>query len=154
MTQDTLRTILDKHQHEPNRLLAILQDVQAVESYLPRPALATVAQDLDISLSKIYGMATFFSAFSLEPRGEHICTICCGTGCHVRGAQRLVDHVSRTFAIDVGGTSDDQKVTLETVNCVGACALAPLVIVDGAYHGNMTPARLDRLFKKLRVSGS
>jgi len=154
MTSDTLHTILDKHHHDPSQVLAILQDIQAVENYLPKEALRAVVDDVHLPFSKIYSLATFFSSFSLEPRGEHICTVCCGTGCHVRGAQRLVDHVGRTFDVEPGQTSDDGLVTLETVNCVGACALAPVVIVDGRYHGHMTPARLDRLFKKLRVSAS
>ncbi len=154
MTTDMLHTILDKHHHDPTKVLAMLQDIQAVENYLPKEALLGVVDDVHVPLSKVYQLATFFSSFSLEPRGEHICTVCCGTGCHVRGAPRLVDHIGRTFDIEPSETSDDGLVTLETVNCVGACALAPLVIVDGHCHGHMTPSKLDRLFKKLRVSAS
>lgn len=154
MTTEMLHTVLDKHHHDPTQVLAILQDIQAVENYLPKEALLAVVDDVHVPLSKVHALATFFSSFSLKPRGEHICTVCCGTGCHVRGAQRLVDHAARTFDIEPSQTSDDGLVTLETVNCVGACALAPLVIIDGQFHGQMTPAKLDRLFKKLRMSAS
>lgn len=150
MDDTKLNTILDKHERDPAKLLAILMDIQAVENYLPKDDMKGVAKELGIPFSKVYSMATFFAAFSLEPRGKHICTVCMGTACHVRGAPRLVDQVQRDFGVEAGGTTEDMFLTLETVNCVGACALGPLMIVDGEYHGNMDAGKLDRVLRKLK----
>ncbi len=150
MDDTKLNTILDKHDRNPAELLAILMDIQAVENYLPKDDMKRVAKELGIPFSKVYSMATFFAAFSLEPRGKHICTVCMGTACHVRGAPRLVDQVERDFNVEAGGTTEDMFLTLETVNCVGACALGPLMIVDGEYHGNMDAGKLDKVLRKLK----
>ncbi len=148
---DTTRVdqIVDRYSADKSSLLAILQDIQAEENWLPREALVHVGERVGVPLAHIYRMATFFQAFSLEPRGKHICTVCFGTACHVRGAPMLVDKLERDLGIPAGGTSEDREYTLETVNCVGACALGPLVIVDGEYHGNMTSAKLDKVLKAL-----
>jgi len=145
-----LESIIDRHKRDPSALLAILQDIQAEENYLPKEDVKSVAKQLDVPLSRVYSLATFFSTFSLQPRGKHICSVCMGTACHVRGAPRLTESLSREFDVPVGGTTADMKLTLETVRCVGACALGPLVILDGEYHGNMTPAKLDRVMKPIK----
>jgi NADH:ubiquinone oxidoreductase subunit E len=145
--------IVDNYRGDAALLLAILQDVQAEANYLPREAVEHVAQRLRVPLSRIYSMATFFEAFHLEPRGRHICTICVGTACHVRGAKRLVEQVERDLKISSGQTTPDMAFTIEEVNCVGACALGPLVIVDGEYHGNMTSDRLTKLVQGMRKEG-
>ena len=150
MDTQKLEAILDKHDRQPAALLAILQDIQEAENYLPKEDILKVAKGLSVSLARVYSLATFFSSFSLEPRGKHICTVCMGTACHVRGATKLVDHVRREFDVPAAGTTPDLKLTLETVNCVGACALGPLVILDREYHGNMTPAKLDRVLKPIK----
>ena len=150
MDAKKLNAILDKYQRQPSSILAILQDIQDEENYLPKDTVKQVAQELSVPLARIYALATFFSSFSLEPRGKHICTVCMGTACHVRGAPRLVEHIEREFDVPAGGTTPDMQLTLETVNCVGACALGPLVILDGEYHGNMNPAKLDRVFRPLK----
>jgi NADH-quinone oxidoreductase subunit E len=142
--------IIDGYRGEPSALLAILQDIQAAENWLPREALERVASKLSVPVTRVYGMATFFRAFSLKPRGKHICTVCMGTACHVRGAPKLVEKLERDLQIKAGETTADMLVTVETVNCVGACALGPLVIVDGEYHGNITSGRLDKVVKGLR----
>lgn len=139
--------IVDKYEGSPAALLAILQDIQAQENWLPREALERVADKLQVPLTRVYGMATFFRAFSLKPRGKHICTVCMGTACHIRGAPKLVEKIERDMKIKAGETTPDLEFTLETVNCVGACALGPLVILDGEYHGNITSAKLDKLLK-------
>jgi len=141
--------IVDRYGADQSSLLAILQDIQATENWLPREALTRVGERVGVSLSHVYRMATFFQAFSLEPRGKHICTVCFGTACHVRGAPMLADKLERDLGLPAGGTSADLEYTLETVNCVGACALGPLVIVDGEYYGNMSSAKLDRVLKAL-----
>jgi NADH-quinone oxidoreductase subunit E len=146
MDDKQLSAILDKHQRDPASLLAILQDIQEQEHYLPKDTMKALAKGLQISLSRVYALATFFTSFSLKPRGKHICTVCMGTACHVRGAPKLVERIERDFDVKAG----DMKLTLETVNCVGACALGPLVIMDGEYHGNMTANKLDKVLKPLK----
>jgi NADH-quinone oxidoreductase subunit E len=128
-------------------LVSILQDVQSEYNYLPKEALAQVSQDLDIPLTRVYSVATFFKAFSLKPRGRHIINVCLGTACHVRGAVRIRDEIERELDIKPGETTKDLKFTLETVNCVGACALGPIVIIDGKYSGQMKPDKVKTLLE-------
>ena len=132
-----VESILDSHQRDKGMLVAILQDIQAEHHYLPREALEEVGQGLGVPLSRVYSVATFFKALSLEPRGRHLINVCLGTACHVRGAVRVLEAIERELAISSGNTTKDLRFTLETVNCVGACALGPVVIVDGEYHGQM-----------------
>lgn len=152
--QETVDRIIDQYGGEPQHLLAVLQDIQGKYNYLPRPALEQVARKLGVSLGRVSYMATFFRSFSLVERGKHICTVCLGTACHVRGAPRLVEEMERVLGIKSGETTSDRQFTLETVNCVGACALGPLVIVDGEYHGNQSASQIERLVKKVRQAGS
>jgi NADH-quinone oxidoreductase subunit E len=104
-------------------LISLLQDIQAEFNYLPQDVLVRVSQKLDIPLSQVFSVATFFKAFSLKPRGRHLVTVCLGTACHVRGAQRMVDKIERDYALKPGDTTEDLRFTLETVNCLGCCAL-------------------------------
>jgi NADH-quinone oxidoreductase subunit E len=132
-----VESVLDRHQRDPGMLVAILQDIQAEYNYLPREALEEVSKGLCVPLSQVYSVATFFKALSLKPRGRHLINVCLGTACHVRGAVRVLEAMERELAISSGETTKDLRFTLETVNCVGACALGPVVIVDGEYHGQM-----------------
>ena len=141
--------IIESYGADKSSLLAILQDIQGEEHWLPREAMTRVCERVGVSLSHVYRLATFFQAFSLEPRGKHICTVCMGTACHVRGAPMLVDKLERDLEVPAGGTTEDLEYTLETVNCVGACALGPLLIVDEEYHGNMNSTKLDKVLKQL-----
>jgi NADH:ubiquinone oxidoreductase subunit E len=143
-------TIVEKYKADPSSLLAIMQDVQDIAHYLPREVVDHVAKRLSIPVSRVYAMATFFGSFHLEPRGKHICTVCMGTACHVRGAARLVEQLERDLGIKSGGTTKDMQFTVEEVNCVGACALGPLVILDGEYHGAMTSGQLTKIVEKLK----
>jgi NADH-quinone oxidoreductase subunit E len=152
MEASKLDAIIDRYDADASSLLAILQDLQDEARYLPRDALERVAERLHVPIARIYQMATFFESFHLEPRGEHICTVCMGTACHVRGGKRLVEQLERDLKIDSGQTTKDLKFTIEEVNCVGACALGPLVIIDGDYHGNMTSGQLTKIVKKLQKS--
>lgn len=147
---ETVDQIIESNGSAPSSLLAVLQDIQGKFNYLPRPALERVAQKLDISLSHVSYMATFFRSFSLKQRGKHICTVCMGTACHVRGAPRLVEELERVLELKAGETAKDMSFTLESVNCVGACALGPLVIMDGEYHGNMGVNKIERLVRNTR----
>jgi len=149
MDLGTVDKIVERYDGKASALLAILQDIQRQENWLPRDAIERVAQKLDVPVTRVYGMATFFRAFSLKPRGKHICTVCLGTACHVRGAPRLVEKLERDLRVKAGETTPDLQYTLETVNCVGACALGPLVILDGVYHGNTSSAKLDKVMKNV-----
>lgn len=148
--EQTVDAILDRYGNQDSELLAVLMDIQAKFNYLPRPALEHVAVRMGVSRARINYMATFFRAFSLKERGKHICTVCLGTACHVRGAPMLVEEFERVLKVKAGETTEDKAFTVETVNCVGACALGPLVIVDGEYHGNQSSSQVERLVKKVR----
>ena len=148
MVTSELDEILDRYARDRTQVISILQDVQDQERYLPEEALTYVAEALGMARAQIYSLATFYRAFSLEPRGEHTILVCTGTACHVRGAPRLVDELCRRLEVQPGSTTADRKFTLETVNCLGACALGPLVVVDGNYHGQMTPNKLDDVLKQ------
>ncbi len=124
-------------------LIQVLQDVQDRFHWLPPEALEHVADALGVPLVQVYGVATFYKSFSLSPRGRHICTVCLGTACHVRGGGAVLEHFERELGIAAGETTPDGAYTLERVNCLGACALAPLAVVDGRYHGRMSEAKVE-----------
>jgi NADH-quinone oxidoreductase subunit E len=145
--------IIDKYANEPGSLTAVLQDIQTEYNYLPQESLKRISEKMTLPLSQVLHVATFYKAFSLEPRGKHLITVCLGTACHVRGGPRIVDQIERSLNIRAGGTTTDGLFTLETVNCVGACALGPMMIVDGQYHGQMAASRVDRVLKKYMESG-
>ncbi|MGB8648239.1 MAG: NAD(P)H-dependent oxidoreductase subunit E [Anaerolineae bacterium] len=141
------------HDHEvagETALISLLSEIQARYHYLPSHALVLLSETLDIPLSQIYSVATFYHAFSLKPRGAHLVRVCMGTACHVRGAPQILDRFERKMCIHAGETARDRSVTLETVNCLGACALGPIAVVDGKYHGQMDIARADRVLKNLK----
>lgn len=145
--EDTVGAILDKHQRDEGLLVSILQDVQAEFNYLPQDALVAVSQGLSVPLSQVYSVATFFKAFSLKEKGRHSVHVCLGTACHVRGAVRILDRLEDDMGIKNGETTADLKYTLETVNCVGACALGPIVVVDGEYAGQMNVDKVKPLLE-------
>ena len=151
-TEDTtkLKGIIARYNGEKSFLLAILQDIQGVYNYLPLPILKMVSREMDIPLMRVYEVATFYNAFSLTPRGEHVVRLCVGTACHVRGAAGILDKLERTLELKPGETSSDMKFTLETVNCVGACALGPVMVLDGEYHGQVTMATVDKVIGPLQ----
>ncbi|MDP2854448.1 MAG: NAD(P)H-dependent oxidoreductase subunit E [Smithellaceae bacterium] len=144
------KQIVKKHKGDKSALIAVLQDIQEAFNYLPKEALITVGAAMGIPTSRVYEVATFYNAFSLNPRGEHIVKICVGTACHVRGASAILDKFERTLLIKPGETNQDQKFSLELVNCVGACALGPVVVIDTEYHGQMTMAKVDKIIGKLK----
>jgi NADH-quinone oxidoreductase subunit E len=149
MATQEVNRILKRYGNDPTDIIAILQDVQHTYRYLPRDVMETLSQKLDIPLSRVYHLATFFRAFSLEPRGKHELHVCMGTACHVRGAQRILETLERGLKIGAGETTPDLQYTLETVNCVGACALGPVVVVDGESKGKLNPQRTERLLKQI-----
>ncbi len=142
MDLSKVEQIVKNHDTNPGQLIGILQDVQTEFRYLPKHPLEKVAELLNVPLSQVFSVATFFRAFSLEPRGKHEVSVCMGTACHVRGARRVLEEIERELDVPAGKTTKDKEVTLETVNCLGACALGPIVVVDGEYHGHMTSTKL------------
>ena len=145
-----LESILDRYGRDPANVISILQDIQAEANWLPEEDLRYVAAQLEIPLSKIMALVTFYKAFSLKPRGKHIVQVCLGTACHVRGGERIAGAVERELGIQGGETDESLAWTLETVGCLGACALGPIVVVDGEYHGQMTSAKATRLLQRIK----
>jgi len=154
MVTPEVNRILRRYKNDASDVIAILQDIQQAYRYLPQDVLETVSRKLDIPLSRIYHLATFFRAFSLEQRGEHELHVCMGTACHVRGATRILETLERKMKVTAGQTTKDLQFTLETVNCVGACALGPVVMADGKSAGKMSPQKAERLLRKLSADSA
>jgi len=148
---DQLAGIVDKHVGRRGGMIAILESVQAKYGYLPEPALRFVAERTGRPLVDVYGVATFYRAFSLEPRGKHVCSVCLGTACHVRGAPAVAAELGRQLAVKPGETTADREFTLEAVNCLGACALGPIVVVDGHYFPGVGPRQVGDILDRARV---
>ena len=142
--------IINSRQH---KLIHFLHDAQEKHGYIPPEEITEIAKKLNISQSEVFGVLTFYKAFSLIPRGKHVITICMGTACHVRGAPAILDEFERSLEIDAGETTADNNFTLETVNCVGACALGPIVITDGNYHGQMKTRDVKHVLDSLSGDG-
>lgn len=137
--------VLANYKADSRHLISVLQDIQLAYRYLPREALEKVAQTLDVPIAKVYAVATFYKAFSLTPRGEKLLRVCTGTACHIRGAPLLLHEVQKRLDIEPGQTTKDLQFTLEAVNCVGACALAPVVVINDVAHGGQNVTKLRRL---------
>ena len=131
-------------------LLPLLQDIQTEYGYLPEDNLREAAETLGIPLIDVYGVATFFKSFSLTPRGRHQVKVCLGTACHVRGSSRIGKEIERKLAIKPGETSEDGEFSLETVMCLGCCAIGPVVVLDGKYYGQVTPAKLESILETVK----
>ena len=128
-------------------LIHALQDVQAAFGYVPCEAVEVLCEHLGVPISKAFSATTFYKAFSLTPKGDVVIRVCTGTACHIRGAQTLVDEIRAALSIEPGETTEDMKFTLETVNCVGACAMAPVVSLNGEYHGGVQPGAATRMIR-------
>jgi NADH:ubiquinone oxidoreductase subunit E len=131
-------------------LLSVLQDIQIKRGYLPEEKLIETAETLDMPLIDVYGVATFYKSFSLTPRGRHQVKVCLGTACHVRGADKIVEEIERKLGVRVGETSENGEFSLETVMCLGCCAIGPVVVVDGKYYGQVTPTKVDSILRTIR----
>lgn len=145
-----MKKLLTESEANQRDLIHILHEVQAEIGYISPEAIAAISKHLKISENEIYGVLTFYKAFSLKPRGKHLVTICMGTACHVRGAPRILDEFKRGLCIEPGETSEDNLFTLETVNCVGACALGPIAIINGNYHGQLKTRDVDKLIGEIK----
>ena len=145
-----VESLIDSYVDKKEQLISLLQDIQSEFNYIPQDVLIKISQKLDIPLSQVFSVATFFQAFSLKPRGRHTITVCLGTACHVKGGQRLVDKMERDFGLKPGETTNDERFTLETANCLGCCALGPVVVVDGKYESQVNPEKLDKILKNYK----
>lgn len=147
MDKDKIDKIIEKYPADPSSLIQILLEIQSENHWLPKEAIERVSEKLQVPLNRIQHIATFYKAFSLVPKGRHEIHVCVGTACHVRGAQRVLDRVQDLTGISPGETDLDMKFSLETVNCLGCCALGPVMVVDGEYHGKMAPAKSEEVLK-------
>ncbi|MEN6508043.1 MAG: NADH-quinone oxidoreductase subunit NuoE [Smithella sp.] len=148
------KQIVKKHKGDKSALIAVLQEMQEVFNYLPKEGLKAAAKAMNVPFTRMYEAATFYTAFSLKPRGKNVVKICKGTACHVRGASALQDKFERTLCIKPGETTADGMFSLETVNCVGACALGPVVVINTDYHGQVTMNKVDKIIKKINEEGA
>ncbi len=148
MNNERVDQIIEKHNGEANSLIQVLLEVQNENRWLPRQALERISEKLQVPLTRIQHIATFYKAFSLVPKGRHEIHICMGTACHVRGSQNVLDAVKNLTGINPGETDLDLKFSLETVNCLGCCALGPVMEIDGQIHGKLSPADTAGALKK------
>ncbi|MBI4668539.1 MAG: NAD(P)H-dependent oxidoreductase subunit E [Elusimicrobia bacterium] len=150
MVAEKTKKIIENEKLGKRALITILQKVQSEYNYLPVEALNQIALTFEMPLAEVYSVATFYKTFSFKPRGKHCATVCLGTACHVRGAGRILSEAEKALGVKAGETTPDNEYTLETVNCLGACALGPIIVLDKTYHGLMTPKKTEGLFKKKR----
>lgn len=143
-----LENFLDECHGQEGMTIPALQEAQVLWGYIPRAAMELIARELDVPMSKVYGVATFYAQFHLEPRGRHVIRICLGTACHVRGAEEVLHAMREHLGINPGGTTKDLKFTLERVACLGACGLAPTVMIDEHTYGRLTPEGVKDLLEK------
>jgi len=143
------RIILNQYEGRREAMIMMMQAIQRQYRFLPEPALKYLSQTIGVPLTKIYEVATFYASFSLIPKGKHIVSVCTGTACHLRGSFRMVEHMCEKLGVSPGQTTPDMKVTLETVNCVGACAVAPVVVIDEKYHPSADINLLNSFMEKI-----
>ncbi len=150
MNSRKLNSMLKNRKGTQSELIEVLQDVQKSYKYLPEEVLRVVSEKLEVPLIEVFRVANFYKAFTLKPRGKHLLTICMGTACHVRGAPKFLDEVLGQLNVRPGETTEDGQFTVETVNCLGACALGPVVVLDGKYYDHMTTGKLRMLMQVAR----
>ncbi len=150
MARKGLETLIKDRKAAPHELIEVLQDIQERCGYLPEEILRSVAERLEVPIIEVFRVANFYKAFTLKPRGKHLLTICMGTACHVRGAPKFADEVLALLNVKPGETTEDGEFTVETVNCLGACALGPIVILNGKYYDHMTGGKLRTLMQDTR----
>ncbi|MCM1992375.1 NADH-quinone oxidoreductase subunit NuoE [Oceanirhabdus seepicola] len=144
------REIIDSKKNMVGPLIPVLHGIQDEFGYLPEEVLKIVSEELNVSLSEIYGVATFYSFFSLEPKGEYVIRVCIGTACYVKGSQKILDKLSEDLNVEVGKTSEDGKFTLEGCRCIGACGLAPVITINDKVYGRLVPEDIDDILKEYK----
>ena len=150
MEVSKIDNVIKQYGAKESALLAILQDIQTEEKYLPKDALEYVSQKMGIPLAQVFRLATFYNALSLKPRGRHKVDVCLGTACHVRGGEKILDKMERDLGINVGETTKDKRFTLESVHCVGCCSLGPVAVIDGEVFGRLAQDKVPALLKEFK----
>jgi len=150
MSTLTLEQILEGRRSQPNQLIEVLQDIQEDRGYLPNDDMRAVSQNLGVPLIEVFRVASFYKAFRLKPTGRIVLTICLGTACHVRSAHLLLDHALEQLGVKPGEVTADGLFSIECVNCLGACAMGPIVKENEIYHDHVTPGKLRRLIETIR----
>lgn len=145
---DRVRSILNRHQGEKWALIPVLQEIQEAFGYVPPEIIELVAETLHVFPSQVQGVATFYAGFSLEPKGKNVVKVCRGTACHVRGGRSILRFVKRELSLEEGGTSPDYRFSLETVACLGACFLAPTMMVNKSYYGRLSPPKVSSILNQ------
>jgi NADH:ubiquinone oxidoreductase subunit E len=150
MDYDQLEQVLQKYEYRHSDIISIMQDVQGLENYIPEEAIRYISEKMELNLARIYDIATFYKTFSLVPRGLHTIKVCCGTACHLGGADQNLGQIKRILDIEEGETTADRQFSLETVNCLGTCALAPVVMVEEDYYDEVKPGRVEKILSNYR----
>jgi NADH:ubiquinone oxidoreductase subunit E len=145
MDFNQIEQVLQKYEYRHADIISIMQDVQGLENYIPEAAIRYISEKMEINLARVYDIATFYKTFSLMPRGRHIIKVCCGTACHLGGTPQNIDQIKRTLDIEDGETTDDRMFSMETVNCLGACALAPVVVVGEDYYDSVNAGKVEKI---------
>ncbi|CAM4354733.1 NADH-quinone oxidoreductase subunit NuoE [Paenibacillus typhae] len=145
---EQIKLAIDQYKQMKGALIPILHEVQDVYGFLPEPVLQVVSAELDLPMSEIYGVASFYHFFSLTPKGEHVIHVCMGTACYIKGAQGILDRLSTELKVPVQGTTEDNKFTLEATRCLGACGLAPVLTIGEKVHGRLTPNAVPKMLKE------
>ena len=148
MDTERLESILSRYDGDPPDLIPVLQEIQDSYSYLPKDEMKVVAERLQVPLTKVFSVATFYKMFSLVPKGRHQLKVCLGTTCHLKGGPRLVDSVSNRLGVEVGYTTKDMQFSLETVGCLGSCAQAPVMMIGDQYFARVTVDKVPKILKK------
>ena len=154
MELETVDKIIDRHCERKFALISILHEIQDRFNYLPEQALKQVASRLRMDFNDVYGVVTFYKSFSLTPRGKHSVTLCLGTACHVRGGPKILNEVTKLLSIQPGETTKDRNFSLQVVNCLGVCAIGPVMFVNGKFYGEMNPLKARRVIEKLNAQKS
>jgi NADH-quinone oxidoreductase subunit E len=150
MENSGVDTIIKQYKGKESAILAILQDIQSKKKYLPKEILEEVSQKMQIPVTHVFRLATFYNALSIKPRGKHKIDVCLGTACHVRGGNKIIDRMKRDLGIPVGETTKDKRFTLESVRCVGCCSLGPVAVIDGEVYGRLTQDKIPALLKEFK----
>ena len=147
METEKVNEIIDRYPAQQGVLVQLLLDLQNEFNWIPKETILRISERLQVPISQIYRVVSFYKAMSLKPRGKHIVNVCLGTACHVRGAPRIMDKMEENLNIKAGETTQDAKFTLERVNCLGCCAMGPVVVVDRDYHGKLTPPKVKEVLE-------
>lgn len=150
MCDDKINRILEEHRGKPGALIRVLIEIQHEKRWLPKEVLARVAEALEVPLSRVMQIASFYKTFSLKPKGRHEVHVCTGTSCHLRGGARLLETVQALTGLRPGETDAEARFSLETGACLGSCSIGPEIVIDGTHHGRMTPAKVEDVLKKYR----